>query len=109
MIGQRLLTVFLPWLRVAELSGEARWLLDGWNRACVINDGLRDALERSHDRYVELMRCTAAEQQRNRELAEEIGALREGIAPRVAGPQASQGTRKDGATPHPNQPRDGTS
>ncbi len=56
-------TIFLPWLRVAELSIEAKWLLEGWNRACVINDSVRDALERAYDR--------------NRELADELGRLRQ--------------------------------
>jgi len=70
-------TIFLPWLRIAELRVEARWLLEGWNRACVINDGIRDALERAHDRYGELLRDHLATQAMSREMAEELGRLRE--------------------------------
>jgi hypothetical protein len=72
----RLVTVFCPWWRIGELRVENAWLLEGWNRACVINDGIRDALERSHERYGDLLRDHLATQARGREMAEELGALR---------------------------------
>lgn len=69
--------IFLPWLRVAELHYENIWLLDGWNRACAIHDQTKDTLERALDQSGDHLRALLAEQTRNRELAEELGALRE--------------------------------
>jgi hypothetical protein len=80
MIQRWLLTVFCPWVRIAELSAENVWLLEGWNRTCVLNDGLRDSLERACDRNNELIRAVLAEQKTNRELAEQLGALRDRAA-----------------------------